>query len=73
MKSRGVVGKRIKRIDQRVLNPRQGGGNQRVQNLYEIELEDGTRLRPVVGETDHGFYTVDFVVIPPPKPRRICK
>lgn len=63
MNQRHVKGKRIVRVEQMQLNPRDDNGKTRVLNVKRIILDDGTEMIPVVGETDWGFYTVDFVVV----------
>ena len=63
MKSRGVLGKRITRIEQEVRVHRDGG--ERVNVVSWIELEDGTRLVPHTIETDFGDYFHEIIVRKP--------
>ena len=64
MKTRGVIGKRIVAIRQtRFFNHNFAGMD---VDVYEIELDDGTLLRPLVNETEDE-YVVDMIVV---KPRR---
>jgi hypothetical protein len=67
MRARDVTGKRIVGIRQRVINARDYGKAMMVADVLAIVLEDGTELRPIAGETDFDFYTVDFVVHKPEK------
>lgn len=66
MKARGVVGKRIVRIEQERAYDEFGT---LYMNILAIELEDGTRMWPVVGELD-GDYAVDLAVVGPGRRRR---
>jgi hypothetical protein len=62
MKSRGVVGKKIVRIEQRM---RALGEGREPENCVDyIELEDGTKLWPYTIEQVDG-YSQDFVVTKP--------
>jgi len=60
MKTRGIIGKRIVAIRQRKFFSSHLGTMD--NTILEIELNDGTLLRPLVGEQD-GSYSVDFVVV----------
>lgn len=64
MQSRGVVGKRIKRIIQNRRLTRECGGDVAV-DVHAIELDDGTQIKPVVAETDFGEYCVEMIVVKP--------
>ena len=58
MRSRGIVGKRVARIDQ----ARVWTGREFVWNVNAIVMEDGTRLCPMTCETDFGEYQVEVLV-----------
>jgi hypothetical protein len=64
MRSRGVVGKRIVRIDQKVISV-DHTGDRRTNVVFQFVLEDGTLLVPITIETDWGDYGHEFVVVPP--------
>jgi hypothetical protein len=60
LKTKGIIGGRIVAIRQ-VLRREPRGHH---MNVYEIEMDNGCILRPVVGEMEND-YVVDFVVVKP--------
>lgn len=62
MKSRGVVGKRIVKVNQHRFWNENGGCFD--WNVDSLELEDGTTLHPVTIETE-AEYGHDFAVLRP--------
>ena len=67
MRSRGIVGKKIARIEQRLEACSNHGMRDPCYVVHAIILEDGTRLEPETIETDFGHYFHTFHVV---RPRR---
>jgi hypothetical protein len=65
MRSRDAVGKRIVKVRQRRFYS--SAIAQMDNEVVEIELDDGTLLRPIAYEQEDFNPTIDFVVV---KPRR---
>ena len=62
MKTRGIIGKRIVAIRQRRFYNDYNASME--VSVYEIELEDGTLLRPMVHPTENDA-VVDMIVVKP--------
>jgi len=65
MKTRGIIGQRIVAVSQERVSE---SGRGATINVRHIELENGTRIVPVVheGEAD---YSVDFIAVKPARAR----
>ena len=62
MNSEAAVGRKIIRVEQQRKNIRQTG-RVVVTDVTAIVLDNGTKLVPIVRETDFGYYAVEIEVI----------
>jgi hypothetical protein len=72
MKSRGVVGKRIIRIEQGRRSRGDNGARDPAIDVSALILEDGTRLEPYTIETEVGDYFHGFRVVPVGRASVVC-